>query len=452
MNLERTPLLTDLYELTMLQTYYEHDMTGDAVFELFMRRTPRRGFFVAAGLQQALEWLEQLQFKPHELDWMRRCGFFSDAFVQRMADFRFTGHVSALPEGTVFFAEEPLVQIVAPLPEAQFIESRLMNILHYQTLIASKAARCQIAARDLPVIDFGMRRAHGGEAGTWAARACYIAGFSATATCLASARYDIPATGTMAHAFVLAHDSESEAFERFARSHPDNVVLLIDTYDVARGARRVVELAERLQPEGIQVQGVRIDSGDLVANARMTREILDAGGLTSTRILVSGGLDEYRIADLVAAGAPIDGVGVGSSVDTSADVPFLDSAYKLHQYEGKPRGKHAEGKTDLPGRKQIVRQVDPNGSLSRDILCLTDEAVEGTALLKPVMDGGKQLPGVDEGLSAARQRCADSLGQLPAALRALNEPGDHPVTLSEGLVALRETLIARTRTADHPDH
>ena len=449
MNLERTPLLTDLYELTMLQTYYKHDMTGEAVFELFMRRTPRRGFFVAAGLQQALEWLEQLQFKPHELEWMQTCGFFSDAFVQRMANFRFTGHVSALPEGTVFFAEEPLVQIVAPLPEAQFIESRLMNILHYQTLIASKAARCQIAAGELPVIDFGMRRAHGGEAGTWAARACYIAGFSATATCLASARYDIPATGTMAHAFVLAHETETEAFERFARSHPNNVVLLIDTYDVERGARRVVELAKRLQPEGIEVQGVRIDSGDLVANATLTREILDAGGLTATRILVSGGLDENRIADLVAAGAPIDGVGVGSSVDTSADVPFLDSAYKLHQYQGKPRGKHAEGKTDLPGRKQIVRQFDAGGQLHRDVLCLANESVDGTPLLKPVMDEGQRLSGMENDQAAARQRCAQSLARLPASLRKLDDPGDHPVTLSEGLVGLRETLIARYR-ADNP--
>lgn len=449
MNLERTPLLTDLYELTMLQTYYEHDMTEDAVFELFMRRTPKRGFFVAAGLEQALEWLEQLTFKPHELEWMRRCGFFSEAFVERMSRFRFTGQVSALPEGTIFFAEEPLVQIVAPLPEAQFIESRLMNILHYQTLIASKAARCRLAAGDLPVIDFGMRRAHGGEAGSWAARACYLSGFSATATCLASARYDIPATGTMAHAFVLAHDSESQAFERFARSHPDNVVLLIDTYDVARGARRVVELAERLAPEDIRVQAVRIDSGDLTANAVMTREILDAGGLQDTRILVSGGLDEYRIADLVAAGAPIDGVGVGSSVDTSADVPFLDSAYKLHQFRGRPRGKHAEGKTDLPGRKQVVRHHDADGRIQRDVICLEDEAVEGTPLLERVMDQGARLDRSSaSGLDAARRRCNDSLATLPEALRQLEAPADHPVTLSAGLKQLQAELIAQYAAED----
>ena len=443
MNLERTPLVTDLYELTMLQTYYEHGMTGEAVFELFMRASPQRGFFVAAGLEQGLEWLEQLRFKPHELDWMRDSGLFSTAFIERMAEFRFTGRVMALREGTVFFAEEPLVQIVAPLPEAQFIESRLMNILHYQTLIASKAARCRLAAGDTPVIDFGLRRAHGGEAGTWAARACYMAGFAATATCLGSARYDIPPTGTMAHAFILAHDDEAEAFERFARSHPDNVVLLIDTYDVRRGAERVVEVAGRLAADGIGVQGVRIDSGDLAANARMTRAILDAGGLTGTRILVSGGLDEYRIAALLAEDAPIDGVGVGSNVNTSADAPFLDSAYKLHYFRGKPRGKHAMGKTDLPGRKQIFRGVDAQGRMCGDTLGLVDERLAGEALLEPVMaDGERSGDPAASHLESARQHCARQLAMLPAAVRALEQPGDYPVALSARLKDLRRELAA----------
>ncbi len=443
MNLERTPLLTDLYELTMMQTYYEHGMEEEAVFELFMRRSPQRGFFVAAGLEQGLDWLEQLRFKAHELDWMRQTGLFSNAFVDRMADFRFTGDVMALPEGSVFFAEEPLLQIIAPLPEAQLIESRLMNILHYQTLIASKAARCVIAASETPVIDFGMRRAHGGEAGTWAARACYLAGFSATATCLASARYDIPPTGTMAHAFILAHDSEIEAFERFARSHPNNVVLLIDTYDVERGAKRVVEVANRLASENIKIHGVRIDSGDLAANARLTRSILDAGGLTDTRIIVSGGLDEYRIETLLASGAPIDGVGVGSNVDTSADTPFLDSAYKLHYFRDKPRGKHARGKTDLPGRKQVFRRLTTDGQLAEDTIGLFDEVVDGTPLLEPVMEKGQRvMPTNTASLTAARTRCQDQLARLPNNLRLLKSPADFAVSLSSGLSALREHLAA----------
>ncbi len=442
MNIEYTPLLTDLYELTMLQTYYEHGMTDEAVFELFMRQSSDRGFFVAAGLAQALDWLEQLQFKPHELDWMRQSGLFSEAFIARMADFRFTGDVHALPEGSIFFAEQPLIQIVAPLPEAQLIESRLMNILHYQTLIASKAARCQLAAGDVPVIDFGMRRAHGGEAGLWAARACYMAGFSATATCLGSARYGIPPTGTMAHAFILAHDNEAEAFERFARSHPNNVVLLIDTYNVRRGAERVVEVAQRLAADGISVQAVRIDSGDLAANARQARAILDAGGLTQTRVLVSGGLDEYRIAELMATDAPIDGVGVGSNVVTSADRPFLDSAYKLHFFRNQPRGKHAEGKTDLPGRKQVYRQYSASGLMSADTLGLVDEAIAGEALIQPVMRRGKRVAktGVVS-LEQARAHCRDSLKQLPMGLRALTNADAYSVSLSPGLSQLRDELI-----------
>lgn len=441
MDLERTPLLTDLYELTMLQTYYEHGMTGEAVFELFLRRSPHRGFFVAAGLEQALDWLAGLRFGDAELAWLRDSGFFSADFVERMAGFRFTGDVRALPEGSVFFPEEPILQITAPLPEGQLVESRLMNIIHYQTLIATKAARCRLAAGTRRVVDFGMRRAHGGEAGLWAGRACHLAGFEATATCLASARYDVPATGTMAHAFVLAHDSEIEAFERFARSHPNNVVLLIDTYDVEAGARKVVEVAERLRPEGIPVRGVRIDSGDLAAHARRVRAILDAGGLQETRILVSGGLDEHRIARLVADGAPIDGFGVGSQVDTSADVPFLDSAYKLHEFDGRPRGKRSEGKTDLPGRKQVFRRCGADGYWREDVIGLADETLEGEPLLVPVMRRGERSapPGVAE-LGAARERCAAGLARLPAAQRALEPAEAYPVRLSARLEHLRDKL------------
>ncbi|PWG64069.1 nicotinate phosphoribosyltransferase [Sediminicurvatus halobius] len=441
MDLERTPLLTDLYELTMLQTYYEHGMTGEAVFELFFRAAPHRGFFVAAGLEQALDWLTGLRFGDEELAWMRDSGHFSAEFVERMAGFRFTGEVRALPEGTVFFAEEPVLQITAPLPEGQLVESRLMNIVHYQTLIATKAARCRLAAGDRRVVDFGMRRAHGGEAGLWAGRACHLAGFEATATCLASARYGVPATGTMAHAFILAHDDEAEAFERFARSHPHNVVLLIDTYDVEAGARKVVEVARRLRPEGIPVRGVRIDSGDLAAHARKVRRILDAGGLQETRILVSGGLDEHRIARLVADGAPIDGFGVGSQVDTSADVPFLDSAYKLHEFSGRARGKRSEGKTDLPGRKQVFREQDADGRWRGDTIGLADESLPGEALLAPVMQGGERVdPGGEGSLERARAHCADGLRRLPEAQRALKPKADYPVSLSPALRALREQV------------
>ncbi|MGD8709879.1 MAG: nicotinate phosphoribosyltransferase, partial [Ectothiorhodospiraceae bacterium] len=349
MDISRTPLLTDLYELTMLQTYYEHGMEGRAVFEFFARDPgPSRPFLLAAGLEQALEWLQNLEFTAEECQWVRDCGHFSPAFAARLNDFHFTGEVRAMPEGTVFFPEEPILQVIAPLPEAQLVESRLMNILHFQSLIATKAARCRVAAGDRMLVDFGLRRAHGGEAGLWAARASYIAGFNATATCLANAFYGVPVAGTMAHSFILAHESEEEAFERFARSHPHNVILLIDTFDTEAAAEKVVALAPGLARDGIRVRGVRIDSGDLADHARRVRRILDDGGLQETTIFASGGLDEYGIRELVADGAPIDGFGVGSKVDTSADLAFLDSAYKLHQYEGEALSKRSEGKADLP--------------------------------------------------------------------------------------------------------
>lgn len=441
MDLYRTPLLTDLYELTMLQTYYEHDMTGQAVFEFFVRKAPqKRPFYVAAGLEEALQWLTDLRFTDEELRWVRGCGLFSAEFISRLAGLRFTGEVRAIPEGSVFFPDEPIVQVIAPLPEAQLIESRLMNILHFQSLIATKAARCRLAAGGRNLVDFGLRRAHGGEAGLWAARACYIAGFAATATCLAGARYGIPVTGTMAHSFILANDSEARAFERFARSHPNNVVLLIDTYDTLDGAREVVDLATRLSPEGIRVQGVRIDSGDLAAHARQVRRILDAGGLRDTSILVSGGLDEHSISELVRSGAPIDGFGVGSKVDTSSDMPFMDSAYKLHQYEGRARGKRSEGKADLPGAKQVFRAFDDAGRMSGDRIGIDDESDGGEALLHTVMRAGERVQ-TPESLDEIRQRVDSQLAALPEALQRIDDsPGVYPVDLSERVKALRQRL------------
>ncbi|WP_435104698.1 nicotinate phosphoribosyltransferase [Arhodomonas sp. AD133] len=439
MDLERSPLLTDLYELTMLQSYYEYGMEQQAVFEFFIRPSQSRSFFIAAGLAQALDWLEHARFGAEELEWLAASGHFSDAFVERLRGWRFTGEVRALPEGTVFFPEEPLLQVFAPLPEAQLVESRLMNILHFQTLIATKAARCVHAAEGRLVVDFGLRRAHGGEAGLWAARACYLAGFGATATTLAGARYDIPVTGTMAHSFILAHDDETEAFERFARSHPDNVVLLIDTFDVIEGARKVVDLAARLARDNIRVKGVRIDSGDLAANARAVRDVLDAGGLTDTLVLLSGGLDEFRIADIVGTGAPADGFGVGSKVNTSADEPFLDSAYKLHHFSGRARAKHARGKSDLPGVKQIFRQHDAHGILALDTIGLDGDDEPGHALLETVMRDGQRLESasVATDLGGARTRAADELNRLPAACRRLTAPETVPVRLSDALGTLQ---------------
>jgi nicotinate phosphoribosyltransferase len=321
-----------------------------------VRKLPsHRGFLMAAGLEQALQFLETLSFTPNELDAIRTLGQFSDSFAAWLRSFRFTGDVDAMPEGTVFFADEPILRVTAPLPEAQFVETRLVNLLHFQTVITSKAARMVLATEGKPLIDYGLRRAHGAEAGLFAARASYIAGFSGTATVAAGLEFGIPIYGTMAHSFVQAHDHETLAFEKFARSHPQGLVLLIDTYDTERAAGRVVGLAPRLAREGLTISGVRIDSGDLGQQATKVRRILDEGGLQSVKIVASGGLDENALLALSRPGAPIDSYAVGNSLTTSSDAPAFDCAYKLQEYAGIARSKLSEGKATWPGRKPVWR-------------------------------------------------------------------------------------------------
>ncbi len=385
------PLLTDLYELTMMQAYLERGQTDEAVFEFFVRRLPAgRNFLVFAGLAQALDYLERLRFAPRELDALRADGRFDAAFIDYLSKLRFTGSVRAMREGTVFFADEPVLQVAAPLPVAQFVESRLINLLQFQTMVASKAVRCVLAARPGSLlVDFGMRRSHGAEAALMAARATYIAGFDGTSNVLAGIEFGIPLYGTMAHAYVLAHDDEDTAFLNFAHCHPDNAVLLIDTYDTERAASRLPAVAERLARDGIRIQAVRIDSGDLDAHARAVRRILDEAGLKDVRIFASGDLDETALARL--GRAPIDGYGVGTRLDTSADAPYLDCAYKLQEYAGIARRKRAEGKATWPGRKQVFRHYR-DGRIEHDLLALSGEDAppRDRPLLETVMSEGRR--------------------------------------------------------------
>jgi nicotinate phosphoribosyltransferase len=428
----------------MLYGYFRHGMDAPAVFELFVRRLPAgRNFLVAAGLEQVLDWLEGLRFGPEELAWVRSTGRFDPSFVDWLAGLRFTGDVHAMPEGTVFFPDEPIARVTAPMPQAQLVEPRLMNLLHFQTIVASKAARAVLAAPGKLLVDFGLRRAHGAEAGLLAARAAYLAGMSGTATVLAALRYGVPAYGTMAHSFVQAHDDEAEAFVRYARDLPDQVVLLLDTYDTEAAAEKVVALAPGLRAEGIRIAGVRLDSGDLAEHARRVRRILDAGGLGATTIFVSGSLDEYRVRDLLAAGAPIDGFGIGSRLDTSADAPYLDCAYKLQEYAGLARRKRSEGKATWPGRKQVYRRLDAAGRLLEDVLTLEDDPQEGEPLVRQVMRGGKRLSAPT--LAEARAHAARELARLPEALRALEDGPRHPVRIARALVELARQVDARTR-------
>jgi len=341
--------------------------------------------------------------------------------VKWLRNLQFTGDVNAMPEGTVFFANEPILQVIAPLPEAQFVETRLINLLNFQTMIASKATRSILVAQGKQLIDFGLRRAHGAEAGLMAARATYIAGFSGTSTVLASQRFEIPIYGTMAHSFIQAHTDEMSAFTRFAEANPGNVVLLIDTYDTEAAAEKVVNLtAGHLRQRGIEVKGVRIDSGDLGSHARKVRQILDDGGQRDVQIFASGNLDEYLLRDLIEAGAPIDGFGVGTRLDTSSDAPYLDCAYKLQEYGGRPCRKRSEGKTSWPGQKQVYRTFDSAGHIEGDVLTVHGDRQEGEPLLCPVMRGGKRLNGPVP-LSASREHATCQLRSLPERLRSLGQ-------------------------------
>jgi nicotinate phosphoribosyltransferase len=433
--LERTasPLLTDLYQLTMMQAYLDHGKTGTAVFEFFMRKLPpNRRFLMAAGLEQALDYLESLRFSSADLDCLSKSGRFNQRLLDYLAAFRFTGDVHAMPEGTIFFADEPLLRVTAPLPEAQLVETRLINLLHFETLIASKAARHMLLAPGKVFVDFGLRRAHGAEAGLLAARASFIAGYAGTATVLAGELFGIPLYGTMAHSFIEAFDDEASAFEAFARSQPKNITLLIDTYDTEAAARKVAALAKKLEPAGIAIGAVRLDSGDLAGLSKAVRGIFDESGLSNVAIFASGGLDEEEIAAFQRIGAPIDGFGIGTSLTTSSDRPALDCAYKLQEYEGLPRRKKSPGKATWPGRKQVWRQYGVDGRMAGDVLSLEDDSRQGEPLLALAMRGGRRIE-PPPALADIRQRAARHLERLPDPLRSLDREAAYPVTIGEPL-------------------
>lgn len=431
-----SPLTTDLYELNMVQAYLDRGEDKEAVFEFFVRRLPpRRGFLLAAGLEDVLTYLETLRFSSSEIDWLKSTGRFRGNLIDYLAGFRFSGDVHAVAEGTVCFPNEPLIRITAPLTMAQIVETRLINILHFQTMIASKAARMVLAAPGKILSDFGLRTAHGAEAGLFSARASYIAGFASAANVLAGERYGIPVVGTMAHSFVQVHDDEMTAFENFARARPDGVVLLIDTYDTEAGARKVVQLAPKLKADGIAIRGVRIDSGDLASMARKVRDILDAGGLKDVIILVSGGINEDVLQTMMAARTPIDGFGIGVNLDASIDAPSLDCAYKLQDYAGKPRRKLSEGKATWPGRKQVWRSYGADRRMRGDILSLENDSQAGETLIAPVMRGGKRLAPAPT-LAQIREHATRELGKLPEPLRKLEAGMEYPVEISKALRAL----------------
>jgi nicotinate phosphoribosyltransferase len=441
-----SPLLTDLYQLTMLQSYWQHRMDKVAAFELFVRKLPaERAFLVAAGLEQVLDFIEEAHFADDELAWIDGCGKFAPGFADWLRGLRFTGDVWAMPEGSVFFPSEPVLRVVAPIAQAQWLETRILNLVHFETVVASKAVRSVFAAKGRTLVDFGLRRAHGAEAGALAARAAYIAGFAGTATAYAGPRFGIPVFGTMAHSFVQAHDSETQAFIDFAESFPDNAMLLIDTYDTVAAARKVAALAPQLAQRGIRVRGVRLDSGDLDALSREVRRILDAAGLRDCAIFASGNLDEHRVRALVDAGAPIASFGIGTNLTTSSDAPCLDAAYKLQEYDGVARRKRSGGKATWPGRKQVWRRSNSDRSFAGDSVRLVDEQGVGTPLLDWVMRDGRRIA-PSPALSRVRAHCRSQLDALPTHLKTLDPPWPrYPVSISPAVRMLADEVDRRQR-------
>jgi nicotinate phosphoribosyltransferase len=430
-------LLTDLYELTMAASYFREGMAADATFSLFVRKLPpTRGFLIAAGLEDVLALLESFEFSDEAVAYIASLERFEPAFLERLRAVRFTGEVRAVPEGTAIFPDEPLLEVTAPIIEAQLVETAVMNLVHLQTVQVSKAVRTVLAARGRAVVDFGLRRTHGVDAGMKAARSAFIAGAEMSSNVLAGLSYGIPPAGTMAHSYVSAFPHEIDSFRAFARTFPRNTTLLLDTYDTVAAAHKAVVVAREMEGRGERLSGVRLDSGDMAQLAKEVRQILDAAGLGYVQIFASGGLDEEEVDRLLTAGAPIDAFGVGTKMNVSADAPYLDIAYKIVRYAGRDVLKLSEGKTTWAGEKQVYRSRATDGRLAGDLLALSDEPhpPNGEPLLRTVMEGGR-IVGPLPALATIRSRCAAEVAALPDGVRALHHPGRYLVRYSDALMA-----------------
>ncbi|QEA40655.1 nicotinate phosphoribosyltransferase [Pistricoccus aurantiacus] len=430
---EDLALVTDLYQLTMLQAYFKEDMDERGVFSLYFRRLPdSRNFMLACGQQYAAGLATRVRFSQAGLDRLAATGRFDHDFLAWLKDYRFSGDIWTLPEGTPVFPNEPLMEVEAPIAEAQLLESLIMNQVQVETTLASKAVRLVIAARGRQVVDFGLRRMHGVDAAMRGVRAYRAAGLDGTSNVLGGLRHDLTLSGTMAHSYVLAHNDEMEAFRQFAKLYP-GTTLLVDTYDTLAGVDKVIELMEG--PDAIQVGAVRLDSGDLGELARGSRERLDAACFEQVKIVASSSLDEYKIAELLANDAPIDVFGVGTALGVSTDAPVTDLSYKLVEYAGKPCVKNSPGKVNLPYRKQVYRFRDIQGRYQRDLVSRREESVgEGEALLAPMVKAGEILEDSLADLETIRQRVSQSIEDLPPDLRRLEAAATpYPVSLSDEL-------------------
>ncbi|MGC9006088.1 MAG: nicotinate phosphoribosyltransferase [Sulfurihydrogenibium sp.] len=430
------PLFTDLYELTMAQVYFEKKMDKTAVFNFFIRPNNKRNYFLFAGLDLLIDYLLNLKFTEDDIEFLRSTRKFKEEFLNYLRNFKFTGNLYSVDEGEIVFANEPIIQVEAPIIQAQIIETFLMNTIQISILVATKALRCYSVAPDKMLIDFGMRRAHGTDAGMIAARSSYIGGFVGTSNVLAGKEFGIPIYGTMAHSFVMAHDTEEKAFENFASVYPENTIFLIDTYDTLEGVKNAIKVAKK---KGIRIKGVRIDSGDLLTLSREVRRILDINGFRDSIILASGGINEYKIKELVDKKAPIDAFGVGTELVTSADTPYLDCAYKLVEYDGKPKMKLSSKKVTVPYKKQFYR-IFRNGKILKDVVSHFDEIVEdGVKMLKLYIKDGevvRRSPPLQE----IREKTLINFKTLPDTFKSITQHMTLSPEVSQRLLKSTEEL------------
>ena len=446
-----TALFTDLYELTMAQGYLQQQMSATATFSLFVRPSRvRRPYLVAAGLEDILRYLEDFSVSPDAIDYLRSTDIFDGEFLDYLKTLRFTGSVRAIPEGRLYFYDEPVMEITAPIIEAQVVETLVINQINLQSVIATKAARCFWAARGRTIVDFSLRRTHGIDAGMKAARCSYMVGFEATSNVLAGKTFSIPVTGTMAHSYVTSFEHEIDSFRAFARSFPNTTVLLLDTYDTLVAATKAVVVAHEMEAQGHRLQGVRLDSGDLMELSRRVRQTLDEAGLDHVLIFASGGLDEFEVDRLVQAGAPIDGFGVGTRMGVSGDAPWLDMAYKLVRYAGRPVLKLSTGKVSLADEKQVFRLRDSDRGLRGDVIGLAGEPLPepgAEPLLETFMEDGKlvkPLPSLNE----MRDRFQRDFAALDDRFKALKKAPRYPVRLSRDLRRLQQATEREVEAAE----
>jgi len=434
------PLCTDLYELTMAAAYFQGNIRNEATFSLFVRPSTNRNFYIAAGLETALNELSAFGFTDEECDYLKKTSLFSEKFIHFLSTLGFSGHVMAMPEGTIFFPDEPIMEVTAPIIEAQLVETLLLNILGSHSLFATKGARCVHAAQGRPLVDFSLRRTQGQDAGLRVARSTFISGFAGTSNLQAGRLFNIPVSGTMAHSYVTTYEREIDAFRAYSKVFPDNAVFLIDTYDTIAGARKAAIVGQEMKQQGHALKGVRLDSGDLLDLSNKVRKILDEVGLVDVHIFASGGLDEFKIEKLVKKGACIDAFGVGTAVGTSADAPYLDIVYKLVRFYDRNIRKLSPGKQTLAGEKQVFRKLDARGKMNADIIGSRDERLKDTQpLLSQVMRHGKIVhnhPGLDE----IQENCKSNLNALADRYKSINAARGFPVHLSKKLKHVQEEL------------